>query len=118
MGRLRRKRVHSNDKSIHRAYRTANRKKDIDQVWTDMQPGNKEKLENRAPDPDLPGLGQFYCLPCDRHFVDEEARKRHLKSQPHKRRMKTLKEEPYMGPEKRVDNGKPAAMDAEALPTE
>lgn len=31
-------------------------------------------------------LGQFYCTPCGRHFMDVKTRDVHLKTKVHKRR--------------------------------
>ncbi|KAJ7235596.1 hypothetical protein O6H91_Y448300 [Diphasiastrum complanatum] len=37
-------------------------------------------------DEDLPGLGQFYCLHCDRYFGSETAQNDHFKTKRHKKR--------------------------------
>ena len=63
MGRLRRKRMHKNIKDQKKKYRTRRRTKDIDQIHTDLEPGNSVKLSSQN-DPDLPGSGQHYCLQC------------------------------------------------------
>lgn len=41
-------------------------------------------------DVDLPGLGQFYCTPCARHFVSAAVRDTHAAGKPHRRRVKLL----------------------------
>lgn len=41
-------------------------------------------------DVDLPGLGQFYCTPCARHFVSGPVRDTHVAGKPHRRRVKLL----------------------------
>ncbi|GAB0496611.1 hypothetical protein MMPV_007924 [Pyropia vietnamensis] len=41
-------------------------------------------------DVDLPGLGQFYCIACARHFVSGPVRDRHIAGKPHRRRVKLL----------------------------
>ncbi|XP_020595890.1 zinc finger C2H2 protein ECU02_0310 [Phalaenopsis equestris] len=41
-------------------------------------------------DEDLPGMGQFYCLHCDRHFANDEVREEHYRSKRHKKRMKQM----------------------------
>jgi len=46
-------------------------------------------------DEDLPGLGQFYCTPCGRHFTDAKTRDEHIKTKVHKRRMKDVAQEQY-----------------------
>merc|ERR1712188_168317 len=74
---------------------------DIDQIVEDL------KLEKQPIDPDLPGLGQHYCVSCATHFVDSKALVDHKKTKPHKRRLKALKEEIYTGPAQLIDNGKP-----------
>jgi hypothetical protein len=45
-------------------------------------------------DPDLPGAGQFPCVYCDRYFIDEETRAKHVTTKPHKRRVKLISEVP------------------------
>ena len=37
---------------------------------------------------DLPGSGQFYCVPCARYFTDGGALAAHNKTKPHKRKVK------------------------------
>jgi hypothetical protein len=37
-------------------------------------------------DDDLPGLGQFYCTPCGRHFFDQASLTSHADSRGHIRR--------------------------------
>ena len=64
MGRLRRKRMHKNDKDLKKKYRTRRRTKDLDQIHEDMKPQKAAKLLSQEPDTDLPGSGQFYCLQC------------------------------------------------------
>lgn len=64
MGRLRKKRMHVNNKSIKKKYRTKRRTKDLDQIQDDMEPENSLKLTNQERDQDLPGEGQHYCLHC------------------------------------------------------
>eukprot|EP00127_Corallochytrium_limacisporum_P007279 Clim_evm20s246 gene=Clim_evmTU20s246 len=92
MGRLRRKRVHKNDKSFHRKYATKKRTKDLDQIQEDMATG---KMESQAVDYDLPGLGQYYCTECTRYFQDAETLKKHKQTKNHKKRVKLLKDEAY-----------------------
>lgn len=64
MGRYRRKKMHVNDKSQKKKYRTKRRTKDLDQIQNDMMPPNAKKLTHQPVDPDLPGEGQHYCLHC------------------------------------------------------
>lgn len=46
-------------------------------------------------DEDLPGEGQYYCISCAKYFVSQEARKAHLKSKVHKRRLQAMLDEPH-----------------------
>ncbi|XP_022808442.1 zinc finger protein 593-like [Stylophora pistillata] len=64
MGRLRRKRMHKNDKHLKKKYRTRRRTKDLDQIHEDMQPMNAAKLKSQECDMDLPGAGRYYCIQC------------------------------------------------------
>ncbi|URD72621.1 hypothetical protein MUK42_07875 [Musa troglodytarum] len=41
-------------------------------------------------DEDLPGMGQFYCLHCDRYFASEDVRDEHFRSKRHKKRAKQM----------------------------
>ncbi|EPY52454.1 zinc finger protein [Schizosaccharomyces cryophilus OY26] len=77
----------------HHLYRTRVYGRDLDQIHQDLI--EPEKHETRPLDPDLPGLGQHYCVECARHFASEEARQVHKRSKVHRRRLKDLKEAPY-----------------------
>ncbi|CBI30137.3 unnamed protein product, partial [Vitis vinifera] len=44
-------------------------------------------------DEDLPGMGQYYCLHCDRYFANVAVRDEHFKTKRHKKRLKQM-----MGP--------------------
>ncbi|KAM0949669.1 putative transcription factor C2H2 family [Dioscorea sansibarensis] len=53
----------------------------------------KDILSSEKPlpvDEDLPGMGQFYCLHCDRYFANIEIRDEHFRSKRHKKRMKLM----------------------------
>ncbi|XP_073240507.1 zinc finger protein 593-like [Porites lutea] len=95
MGRLRRKRMHKNDKHLKKKYRTKRRTKDLDQIHVDMQPQNTAKLKSQEVDMDLPGAGQYYCIQCARYFVDDKSLKDHIRSRVHRKKVKMLKEVPY-----------------------
>ncbi|KAJ4778184.1 Zinc finger protein 593 [Rhynchospora pubera] len=41
-------------------------------------------------DEDLPGMGQFYCLHCDRYFANDDVRADHYKSKAHKKKVKQM----------------------------
>lgn len=122
MGIYRRSRVHRNNREVHRAARTRARVKDLDQVHEDLRPENLGKLQTAMAqfDPDLPGGGQFPCVPCryllylrspysysfySRHFADKNSIDKHLVSKLHKKRMKVLKEKPYTLEEARAAGG-------------
>jgi len=68
--------------------KTKRRKKDIDQIYTEMLPENIErtKTEATAWDEDKPGLGQHYCIPCARYFISAKAIEDHVKTKQHKNR--------------------------------
>ncbi|EDO34998.1 predicted protein, partial [Nematostella vectensis] len=95
MGRLRKKRMHSNDKHLKKKYRTRKRTKDLDQIHEDLKPVKAAKLLSQEVDTDLPGCGQFYCLQCARYFIDDKSLKDHIKSRVHKKKLRMLKEVPY-----------------------
>ena len=54
-----------------------------------------DKLLTQSIDYDKTGLGQFYCVHCDKYFIDSNAFNAHIKSKAHKRRLHALKIEPY-----------------------
>ncbi len=107
MGIYRRSRVHKNNREVHRAARTRARTKDLDQIHEDLRPENIEKIHvsSQEFDPDLPGGGQFPCVPCSRHFSDRTSLEKHLVSKLHKKRLKLLKEKPYTLEEARAAGG-------------
>ncbi|KAI9100682.1 hypothetical protein DFS34DRAFT_615401 [Phlyctochytrium arcticum] len=106
----RRVKTHKGIRDIKRAARTRARTKDLDQIHDDLKA--PEKLQNQEPNPDLPGMGQHYCIQCSRYFTDGSSINEHYKTKLHKRRLKVLKEEPYSQKEAeaaaglKTDNGK------------
>lgn len=50
-----------------------------------------QPLKPTCLDPDLPGMGQFYCLHCDRYFGSWAIRDDHFKTKAHKKRLKLMK---------------------------
>ncbi len=62
---------------------------------TDLKPDNAQKLVKQDVDFDKPGLAQFYCIHCAKHFINQQAFNDHVKGKPHKRRLNALKTEPY-----------------------
>lgn len=90
-----RKKYHVGDTHLKKGWRTKRRTKDLDQIDQDLQPATAEKLLQQDVDHEKPGLGQFYCVHCAKHFIDGTAFNEHVKGKPHKRRMKALETEPY-----------------------
>jgi bud site selection protein 20 len=88
MTRTRNKRSRTPSKKCYKKqHDTKRRRRDIDQIQDDIE---KAKLIG-APmtfeaDDDLPGLGQFYCTPCGRHFADQVTLEAHEAGKLHKRR--------------------------------
>ena len=76
-----------------------------DQVWEDARKeargeavgdraaGPVGTTDRAARDEDLPGGGQFYCVPCGRYFVGAGVLAEHERTKPHKRRVKALRDE-------------------------
>eukprot|EP00871_Galdieria_phlegrea_P000744 jgi/Galph1/1670/GphlegSOOS_G335.1 len=73
-------------------------RRDLDQI--------KEELTSKGTDGviqdhtvlnlELPGLGQFYCVCCDRYFISNETLTVHFRTKSHKRKQRCLEEEqPY-----------------------
>ena len=92
MGRVRNnRRKNSKKKEYKKAFKTDNRARDVDQIQEDLIK-EKERGEKMAfaADDDLPGLGQFYCTPCGRHFFDEASLTSHANSRGHVRRYLAL----------------------------
>ena len=66
---------------------------DFDQAHSNNLPENRTRCLKRAKvlDEDKPGLGQNFCLVCDRYFVSQEVLELHEKSKPHKKASRNLK---------------------------
>ena len=94
MGRVGRKRQHHSIRDVKRACKTKARKRDLDQIFEDMQKPMDKRV--KPVDSDLPGMGQSYCTECARHFIDSQALERHMTTKAHKKRVKVLQnEKPY-----------------------
>eukprot|EP01041_Mallomonas_annulata_P011131 gene11131-23267_t len=94
MGRVNHSKCKKN-KQYKKHHDTKRRGRDIDQIQDDLIKGdNGAKIEFEVDD-DLPGLGQFYCIQCARHFTDSETLQIHSKTRPHMRRLKDLAQEQY-----------------------
>ncbi|MCJ1235609.1 Bud site selection protein 20 [Varicellaria rhodocarpa] len=120
--------------SIRRS-KTKRRTRDLDQIHADLR-SSKHLAQHKTLKPveDLPGLGQWYCTECAKWFEGEHNLIEHRKGKNHKRRIRSLREEPYTqkeadaaaglgtdnGPQKRTNltesESASAAMDVE--PTE
>ncbi len=74
----------------------------IDQVFDDVKLNRKAELPI---DLDKPGMGQIYCVACTKYFRDEESHVKHQATKAHKKRVKSLQEEPHRGYDLAVDNG-------------
>ncbi|GJQ10119.1 hypothetical protein GpartN1_g1910.t1 [Galdieria partita] len=92
----------------------------VDQIKEEIEKKGviQAMTEHTAVDLELPGLGQYYCLPCDRYFVSNDALNRHYKTKAHKRRLKDLQETSYSIREAEAagglstpDNGRPRKID-------
>lgn len=94
-GLYKRKRGKQQNKYFHRAHKTKHYQKDTDQIYEDIKPENKMKLEKQEINDELPGLGQYYCIPCARYFNTEKALKTHKDTKSHKKAEKRLQEKPY-----------------------
>ncbi|KAA8518718.1 hypothetical protein F0562_016508 [Nyssa sinensis] len=64
-------------------------RKGDDAVYEELQ---KPDAENKPlpVDEDLPGMGQYYCLHCDRYFATVAVRDEHFKTKKHKKRVKQM----------------------------
>lgn len=94
-GPYKRKKYHFGDNHLKKGWRTKRRTKDLDEIDKDLIPAQSEKIINQEVDLDKPGLGQFYCVHCAKHFIDDKAFSDHVRSKPHKRRLHALKTQPY-----------------------
>ena len=97
MGRVPGSKNNAKKKKVYKkAHQTWCRPRDVDQVQDDLKREQREgkKMQFDADD-DLPGLGQYYCTPCARHFMNQTILDSHMKSRPHKRRLKDVAEQQY-----------------------
>ena len=96
MGRAPNHKTRGRTNPIQNKTKKAVKTRDLDQVWDDMQkPEETMKKRTEKLDEDLPGLGQFYCLPCAKYFQNMTGLETHRKQKTHKRRLKDLKEKPW-----------------------
>ena len=83
------------NKQFKKASKTWCRARDIDQIQDDLEKEKAGRKMGFEIDDDLPGLGQFYCVHCARHFADLITLERHRDTKAHKRRLKDVKQEKY-----------------------
>ncbi|KAL9938133.1 hypothetical protein V8E36_002756 [Tilletia maclaganii] len=101
MGRVRHKRTHHARRDVSRGARTRARKLDADQIHANLSdPSKRLALEHPSEiDETKAGLGQFYCVSCDRHMPSQAHLDTHRRSKLHKRKLKKLEEEEPFTPE-------------------
>ncbi|ESN90473.1 hypothetical protein HELRODRAFT_70596 [Helobdella robusta] len=90
-----RKRHHKSCGPTKRRQRIKKCTKDLDQIHFDLKPVYSNLLNPTEKNEDLPGDGQHYCLYCARYFDSDDVLKIHLKTKAHKKRLKSLRVEPY-----------------------
>ncbi|XP_076231212.1 zinc finger protein 593 homolog [Calliopsis andreniformis] len=90
-----RRKYHRGDTHLKKGWRTKRRTKDLDEIDEDLKDENVKKLLNQEVDLDKPGAGQYYCVHCARHFINNTALQDHFTTKVHKRRLKALELEPY-----------------------
>ena len=71
-----------------------NRGRDIDRIQDDMKKLEEGK-DIGVVEADAPGGGLYYCVPCARHFINAVALAVHVRTKPHKRRVKIVAEPQY-----------------------
>lgn len=95
MGIYRRSRTHKGIKDLSKKCRLRRRTKDLDQIERDLLPENRERLLKEVISEDLPGGGNFLCVECSRHFIDQATFDAHKNTKIHKKRVKCLAEGAY-----------------------
>ncbi|EWC48238.1 hypothetical protein DRE_02342 [Drechslerella stenobrocha 248] len=79
-----------------RLLKTRNRKRDLDQIATDIKhPSRLRQHLSTLPLDELPALGQLYCTPCARFLESQHALDHHVRSKTHKKRVRRLEEPAY-----------------------
>ncbi|KAL8135937.1 bud site selection protein 20 [Apium graveolens] len=64
-----------------------------DAVYDELKKTTDPDYKPKAPlplDEDLPGMGQYYCLHCDRYFANVTVRDEHFKTKKHRKRLKIM----------------------------
>ncbi|VFQ75023.1 unnamed protein product [Cuscuta campestris] len=86
---------HRSVKKRRYSHKTARRTKFLlkgdDAVYQELQkPDGLGQAKALPVDEDLPGMGQYYCLHCDRYFANVTVRDDHFKTKKHKKRVKIM----------------------------
>eukprot|EP00296_Roombia_truncata_P009707 JP448331.1.p1 GENE.JP448331.1~~JP448331.1.p1 ORF type:complete len:146 (+),score=14.91 JP448331.1:26-439(+) len=81
--------------------------RDLDQILDDLAHNRTENpvVTTNVDAIDLPGLGQFYCVHCSRYFGTQKNLDDHVKTKPHKKRLRRLKEKPFLKDEAEAGAG-------------
>jgi hypothetical protein len=69
--------------------------RDIDRIQDDIKALVAGKELPGIVDEDAPGGGKHYCVPCARHFTGEDVLKLHMRSKPHKKRLRLVAAKQY-----------------------
>ena len=89
--------------------RRANKNRWDDICAKQLEPQHYETVlrDKTKLDPDLPGLGQHYCVACAKYCISADALKQHLATPKHRRRLKMLTtEKPYSHEEANASAGR------------
>lgn len=85
--------THRSVKKRRYSHKTSRRTKFLlkgdDAVFDELQKaeGDRKLL---PVDEDLPGMGQYYCVHCDRYFANTSVRDEHFKTKRHRKRLKLM----------------------------
>eukprot|EP01029_Cantina_marsupialis_P029280 TRINITY_DN780025_c0_g1_i1.p1 TRINITY_DN780025_c0_g1~~TRINITY_DN780025_c0_g1_i1.p1 ORF type:complete len:117 (-),score=28.18 TRINITY_DN780025_c0_g1_i1:172-522(-) len=91
-------RHNAKNKKYGRGIRLKHRTADIDQIQAKFATKKieKESLDKAvAFDEDKPSGGKFFCMYCDRYFINQKAMDVHLRQKTHKKMVKRVSEETY-----------------------
>ncbi|EFJ15413.1 hypothetical protein SELMODRAFT_118459 [Selaginella moellendorffii] len=93
MGRCPNHKKPAKKKYSHKSARRAKFLARDDMIYSEvknLESSMDEGAPARARDEDLPGMGQFYCLHCDRYFSSSSIMEEHFKTKRHKKRVKAM----------------------------
>ena len=104
MGRVRTsRRRNSKNKEYKKSHDVKRRTRDVDQIQDDLALPEPVVFEI---DEELPGQGQFYCVPCARHFQDAATLALHTANKVHKRKCKDAAQPRYSAADAELAAGK------------